>query len=131
MAEDLLENKNVRLDLFLFYIRLFKTRSLSTKYIRSKTIEISGKATKKPHKLIVIGDVLTIPKNDEIKILKVIDIPSKRGSFLDSLLFYEDLTLPTIQKVTNINNNKIKFSDRVGRPTKQERRKIDKLMGRD
>ena len=79
----------------------------------------------------MIGDVLTIPKNDEIKILKVIDIPSKRGSFLDSLLFYEDLTLPTIQKVTNINNNKIKFSDRVGRPTKQERRKIDKLMGRD
>ena len=79
----------------------------------------------------MIGDVLTIPKNDEIKILKVIDIPSKRGSFLDSLLFYEDLTLPTIQKVTNINNNKIKFLDRVGRPTKQERRKIDKLMGRD
>ena len=109
MAEDLLENKNVRLDLFLFYIRFFKTRSLSTKYIRSSTIEISGKATKKPHKLIMIGNVLTIPKNDEIKILKVIDIPSKRESFLDSLLFYEDLTLPTIQKVSNINNNKIKF----------------------
>ncbi len=79
----------------------------------------------------MIGDVLTIPKNDEVKILKVIDIPSKRGSFRDSLLFYEDLTLPTIQKLSNINNNKIKFLDRVGRPTKQERRKIDKLMGRD
>ena len=42
--------------------------------------------------MISIGDVLTITINDNIKILKVLDIPNRRGPYSESLNFYEDIT---------------------------------------
>ena len=91
MAVELLEKKNIRLDLYLFYIRIFKSRSLSTKYIFSNRLRISGQVTKKPHKLISVGDVLTLSINDQVKILEVLDIPKRRGPFVETLFFYKDL----------------------------------------
>ena len=130
MAVELLEKKNIRLDLYLFYIRIFKSRSLSTKYILSNRLRISGQVTKKPHKLISIGDVLTLSINDQVKILEVLDIPKRRGPFVETLFFYKDLTPLTKKEVSNKDIKKIKFLDRAGRPTKLERRQTDKLMGR-
>ena len=130
MAVELLEKKNIRLDLYLFYIRIFKSRSLSTKYILSNRLRISGQVTKKPHKLISVGDVLTLSINDQVKILEVLDIPKRRGSFVETLFFYKDLTPIPKKEVSNKYVKKIKFLDRAGRPTKLERRQTDKLMGR-
>ena len=81
--------------------------------------------------MISIGDVLTISINDNIKILKVLDIPNRRGPYLESLNFYEDITpIENISKKESIKLD-MKFVERVGRPTKRERRQTDRLMGRD
>ena len=125
------EKKNIRLDLYLFYIRIFKSRNLATKFIISNRLRISGQVTQKPHKLISIGDVLSLPIQDYVKILKVVDIPKKRGPFSEALNYYEDITpLKTQENKVNV-TPKFKFVERVGRPTKLERRQTDKLMGRD
>ena len=87
MTIEILEKKTVRLDLYLFYIRLFKSRNLATKFISSNRIRVSGQVTQKPHKLVSIDNVLTLPMNDKVKIIKVIDIPYRRGSFLESVLY--------------------------------------------
>ena len=131
MTTEILEKKTVRLDLYLFYIRLFKSRNLATKFISANRIRVSGQVTQKPHKLVSIDNVLTLPINDKVKIIKVIDIPYRRGSFLESVLYYEDLT--PIEKKEIITNKafQMNFVKRVGRPTKLERRQTDKLMGRD
>ena len=131
MTLDTLEKKTIRLDLYLFYIRFFKSRSLATKFINTSRIRVSGQATQKPHKLVSINDVLTLPINDTIKILKIIDIPDRRGPFLESMCCYEDLT--PVEKIEGRTQKKdqIKFVERVGRPTKLERRQTDKLMGRN
>lgn len=92
MALDIQEKKTIRLDLYLFYIRLFKSRNLATKFITTSRVRIAGQVTQKPHKLVSIDDVLTIPINDKVKILKIINIPNRRGPFLESILYYEDLT---------------------------------------
>ena len=130
MITKILEKKTLRLDLYLFYIRFFKSRNLATKFISTSRIRVSGQVTQKPHKLVSINDVLTLPFNDKIKILKINDIPHRRGPFLESTQYYEDLT--PIEKKENIKNKKyqVKFVNRVGRPTKLERRQTDKLMGR-
>ena len=125
------EKKNIRLDLYLFYIRIFKSRNLATKFIISNRLRISGQVTQKPHKLISIGDVLSLPIQDHVKILKVVDIPKRRGPFSEALNYYEDITpLKTQENEVNV-TPKFKFVERVGRPTKLERRQTDKLMGRD
>ena len=131
MTSNTFEKKNIRLDLYLFYIRIFKSRNLATKFIISNRLRISGQATQKPHKLISIGDVLSLPIQDYVKILKVVDIPKRRGPFSEALNYYEDITpLKTQKNKVNV-TPKFKFVERVGRPTKLERRQTDKLMGRD
>ena len=131
MTTEILKKTNIRLDLYLFYIRFFKSRNLATKFISTSRARVSGQVTQKPHKLVSTDDVLTLPINDKVKILKIIDIPHRRGPFLESMLYYEDLT--PIEKKENLanKNSQIKFVERVGRPTKLERRQTDKLMGRD
>ena len=74
MIPNILEKKTLRVDIYLYYIRIFKSRSLSTKFVLSNRLRISGQVTQKPHKLISIGDVLTMTIKDNIKILKVLDI---------------------------------------------------------
>ena len=131
MVSNILEKKTLRLDTYLYYIRIFKSRSIATKFVLTNRLRISGQVTQKPHRMISIGDVLTMTINDHIKILKVLDIPNRRGSYSESLNFYEDITpIQNIQKRED-ENHKIRFMDRVGRPTKRERRLIDRLMGRD
>ena len=131
MTTNTFEKKNIRLELYLFYIRMFKSRNLATKFIISNRLRISGHVTQKPHKLISTGDVLSLPIQDNVKILKVLDIPKRRGPFSEALNYYEDLTpLITQEKKVKV-SPKYKFVERVGRPTKLERRQTDKLMGRD
>lgn len=131
MISSILEKKTIRLDIYLYYIRIFKSRSIATKFVSTNRLRISGQVTQKPHKMISIGDVLTISINDNIKILKVLDIPNRRGPYSESLNFYEDITpIGNIPKKKSIKLD-MKFVERVGRPTKRERRQTDRLMGRD
>ncbi len=131
MTSNNLEKKTIRVDIYLYYIRIFKSRSIATKFVTTKRLRISGQVTQKPHKMISIGDVLTMTINDDIKILKVLDIPYRRGPYSEALNFYKDITpIKSIPKKENLKPN-VKFVERVGRPTKRERREIDKLMGRD
>ena len=131
MISNILEKKTLRLDIYLYYIRIFKSRSIATKFVLTNRLRISGQVTQKPHKMISVGDVLTMTINDNIKILKVLDIPSRRGPYPESLNFYEDITPIEIIPKKKSSNINIKFVQRVGRPTKRERRQTDRLMGRD
>ena len=131
MISGILEKKTIRLDIYLYYIRIFKSRSIATKFVLTNRLRISGQVTQKPHKMISVGDVLTMTINDNIKILKVLDIPSRRGPYSESLNFYEDITPIEIIPKKESSNIDIKFVERVGRPTKRERRQTDRLMGRD
>ena len=131
MISSILEKKTIRLDIYLYYIRIFKSRSIATKFVSTNRLRISGQVTQKPHKMISIGDVLSISINDNIKILKVLDIPNRRGPYSESLNFYEDITpIENVPKKESIKLD-MKFVERVGRPTKRERRQTDRLMGRD
>ena len=125
------ENKSIRLDLFLFYIRVFKSRNLASKFINSNRLRVSDQVTQKPHKLISIRDILTFTIHDRIKVLEVIDIPMRRGSYVDSLNYYNDISPVETKEEKEERDPKLKFIDRVGRPTKLERRQTDKLMRRD
>ena len=131
MVSDIMVKKTIRLDIYLYYIRIFKSRRLANKFVSLNRLRISGQVTQKAHKMISIGDVLTMTIKDTVKIFRVLDIPNRRGPYSESLNFYEDITpIENIKKNEDLKPN-IKFVDRVGRPTKRERRQTDRLMGRD
>jgi len=131
MTPNILVKKTIRLDIYLYFIRIFKSRSIATKFVSTNRLRISGQVTQKPHKMISIGDVLTMTINHNIKILKVLDIPNRRGPYSEAINFYEDITpIESIPLKESVKPD-IKFVERVGRPTKRERRQTDRLMGRD
>ena len=131
MVSDIMVNKTIRLDIYLYYIRIFKSRRLANQFVSFNRLRISGQVTQKAHKMISIGDVLTMTIKDTVKIFRVLDIPNRRGPYSESLNFYEDITpIENIKKNEDLKPN-IKFVDRVGRPTKRERRQTDRLMGRN
>lgn len=106
MNQEKLDNKAIRLDLFLFYIRIFKSRNLASKFINSSRLRVSDMVTQKPHKLISKNDVITFSINNRIKIIEVTDIPDRRGSYVESLNYYKDISpIESTEKKEEKNSN--------------------------
>ena len=121
--------KSLRLDKFLYFTRIAKSRSIAAKLISKGHVLCDGTIVKKRNKNVYVGNELEIDFIRKIKIVKILKIPEKRKNYQIAKLSYEDQT-PSENKL-NIRNKDLPFIQRVGRPTKLDRRRIDKLMGRD
>lgn len=120
-----------RIDVWLWHARFYKTRSLATKMVRGGKVRLNGNICKKPSTLVSPSDVLTFSRGDQILIAKIISMATRRGPAPEAQLLYQDLTpSPEIQKKTNREITAPRYKG-AGRPTKNERRAIDKLMNRD
>ena len=82
----------MRLDKFLYFIRIFKSRTLAAKFIFNGKVRINGSIVNKVHRKVIFGEIIVINKFDKIKIIRVMKFPKRRGSFLESQLYYDDLT---------------------------------------
>jgi ribosome-associated heat shock protein Hsp15 len=123
----------IRLDKWLWYARFFKTRSLASKICRAKKVRINGNISSKASAVVKVGDVLTFPKPDAIKIVKVLAVGDRRGPAVEAQALYEDLTTPDTGEKADSPTENIGYVKPVrergaGRPTKAERRAIDRLM---
>ena len=125
-----MNNDSIRLDLYLFFVRFFKSRHLASKFVSNGKLRIGGAIVRKPHKRVSINNILTMENHDKIKIIKVLKLPIRRGPFLEVKDCYEDQT-PHLEKKQMPKKNIDLYITRIGRPTKMDRRKIDKLMGRN
>ena len=74
------------------------------------------------------GDVVTIALDRNVRILKVIGFAERRGSAEIARVLYEDLTPPPEPPKEPPAGGR---DEGAGRPTKRERREIDRLQGRD
>jgi ribosome-associated heat shock protein Hsp15 len=124
-----MENKNtLRIDKWLWSVRIYKTRSLATeacKLGRVKINEIPVKASRD----VKLNDVIEIRINPIEKIIKVLGMPSNRVSAKLVLEYAEDLTpQENYEKAEMIRKTKLVYRPRgLGRPTKKERRDIENI----
>ena len=77
----------------------------------------------KPSRAISVGALLTFPKDDEVRIVKVLGLGVRRGPAPEAQALYEDLT-PAREPRINPLEQRI-----GGRPTKKDRRDMDILKG--
>ena len=119
-----------RIDVWLWYGRFYKTRSLATKMVRGGKVRLNGKVCKKTSTPVSAEDVLIFSRADDLLIVKIRAFALRRGSASDAKNLYEDLT-PVLEKRET---KKVIFTSNrergAGRPTKNERRAIDRLMNR-
>jgi ribosome-associated heat shock protein Hsp15 len=114
----------MRIDKWLWAARAFKTRSLASHACDGGKVDVNGEAAK-PAKQVRGGDHIEITIVGGRRILKVTGLSERRGPATEARLLYEDLTPPAPPR---IRQPKPPYRPPgAGRPTKRERRAIDRL----
>jgi ribosome-associated heat shock protein Hsp15 len=81
----------VRIDRFLFFIRLVKSRSLAQGLIETGYVRLDGKRVEKPSDQVAIGSVIAFPLREKVRVLRVLALPTRRGPAAEARACYEEL----------------------------------------
>jgi ribosome-associated heat shock protein Hsp15 len=130
---------NQRIDQWLWFARITKSRTLAQGLIERGKVRINRIKIDKPSVLVKPGDVLTVVVGPSVRSLEIVAIGARRGPATEAQALFRDLT-PRVQRVVSkgeIVGTALQNAGAAairpggsGRPTKRERRQIDKLKGR-
>lgn len=81
----------MRLDRYLFFIRLVKSRTLAQGLIEQGHVRIDGRRVAKPAEEIRPGSVIALPLHGRVRILRVTSLPARRGPATEARLAYEEI----------------------------------------
>ena len=120
--------ETVRIDKWLWAVRVFKTRTIAAEACKKGRILIDNNSVK-PARMIRIGDIVQVKKPPVTYSFKVIDISQKRMGAKLVPNFMENVTPPEEYEILEM--NKLSgFVDRqrgTGRPTKKDRRNLEQF----
>lgn len=129
-----------RLDKWIWYARLTKSRTLAGELVTAGRVRINKQKVIKPSAPLKVGDVITITVRGNVKILKVEAPGTRRGPASEAQALYEDLSPPPPPKALmpreassdapepEITPAPVARREAgAGRPTKRERRSLDRL----
>lgn len=124
------ENKKVRIDKYLWSIRVFKTRNMAAEAIDKGRVKLNGENVK-ASKNVVINDKIDVKTEARKWVIEVTGIIDKRVAYTEAIKNYNDLTPPEdLQKETFMPSSfhTGKRLSKIGRPTKKDRRNIDNFF---
>ena len=125
--------EKIRLDKYLWAIRLFKTRSLASEACDKGKVKLNGN-NMKPSKTVNIGEEYDIKTEAKKWRIKVTGLLEKRVQYSEAIKFYIDITPE--EEIERIQFQSAAFHtgkrmSKVGRPTKKDKRDLDEFMGDD
>lgn len=127
MAE---QKEKLRIDKYLWSIRLFKTRSQAADACDKGKVKLNGVSVK-ASRVVNVGDVYDVKAEARRWVIKVTGLLHTRVQFSEAVKFYEDQTPP--EELDRIKFEASAFQtgkrmSKIGRPTKRERRDLDGFM---
>ncbi len=116
----------VRIDKWVWAIRIYKTRSQATEACRKGLISINGLPVK-PSKTVHPGEIIKVRKPPYVRHFKVLALAEKRMGAAMVPKFAEDVTPPEELALQELQKNMrwITREKGSGRPTKKDRRDLD------
>jgi ribosome-associated heat shock protein Hsp15 len=118
-----------RIDKWLWHARVARTRTLSQKLAESGHVRVNGERVAAASYAVRAGDVLTIALEERVRILAVTGFSERRGSATAASALFEERSPPRPERpAPALPSGRDAGS---GRPTKRDRRAIDRLEGRD
>ena len=125
-----------RLDRWLWFTRAVKSRTLAAAQIEAGKIRVNAVKVTKPSYNVKPGDVITSAANKDVRILQVKALGVRRGPATEAQLLYEDKTpQPMVRDSSEAASLLVQGSGRreagSGRPTKRDRRQLERLQGRE
>lgn len=121
-----------RIDKWLFYSRVVKSRSLAARLVVGGRVCINRDKAAQASATVRPGDVLTIALDRSILVWKVLNTGARRGPSEEARRLYEDMSPAPVPKKEAAANAVVPLREAgSGRPTKKERRQTDRLFGED
>lgn len=116
-----------RLDKWLWFARLCKSRTLAQKLVAAGKVRINRERENSASHLVKIGDTLTVTLESGVRVLRIIDTGTRRGPASEAQQLYEDLAPPEAPGKPAAT---LVF-DPGGRPDKRDRRRLTALKRAD
>lgn len=116
-----------RLDKWLFFARVVKSRTLAAKLVEAGHVRVNRDKTAQAAHMVRQGDVLTIGLDRRILVYRIVDTGQRRGPAPEAATLYEDLSPPTPAAETERPAPTALRAPGSGRPTKKDRRDLDRL----
>ncbi len=85
------DEKRLRLDKWLWFARVVRTRALAQELASGGHVRVNGQRTDSSAKPVRVGDVLTIALPSRVRVLKVLDVAERRGPASEAETLYEEL----------------------------------------
>ena len=82
---------SLRLDKFLWFVRLAKTRNFAQATAEAGHLRIDGRVVDRAHAAVRIGNVLSFPLHDRVRVIRVEALPPRRGPAAEARACYTDL----------------------------------------
>src|SRR5579863_451224 len=118
--------EKLRIDKYLWAIRIFKTRTLASEACKAGRVKLDGQNIKPSHE-VKVGETYQVSKGAERRVIRVTGLLENRMDAKSVVNFFEDETPEeqTIKYKTTFHAPIFKRERGAGRPTKRERREID------
>jgi ribosome-associated heat shock protein Hsp15 len=126
------EDTRVRLDKWLWAARFYKTRALAAEAIEGGKVQVNGERVKRA-KLLQVGDEVRIRQGPYEHHVVVSDLSDRRGPAAQAARLYTETAASRAAReamALQLKSLHAAFVPERGRPTKKDRREIEKLKGR-
>jgi ribosome-associated heat shock protein Hsp15 len=120
-----------RIDKWLWHARVVRTRSAAAALAASGHVRINGQRVDAPSRAVRPGDVVTVALDRAVRVLKVLGFAERRGSADDARVLCETIGPPPGRTTAPAPPPPAWREAGAGRPTKRERRAVDRLHGED
>jgi len=117
-----------RVDKWLWHARVVRTRQAAAALVTSGHVRINARRIDAASRPVRPGDVVTVALDRAVRVLKVLGFAERRGSAEDARSVCEDMTPPAAAPSREPPPPAVREAG-TGRPTKQDRRAIDRLIG--
>lgn len=130
MKEEIKNKEKVRIDKYLWSIRIFKTRSQATEAIERGKVKLHGENVK-ASRAVVVGDMYEAKTENKNWTIKVTQLLESRLAYSEAIKYYEDLS--PIEELERVRQVAATFQtgkrlSKIGRPTKKHRRDLGSLL---
>ena len=124
-----MEELNQRIDKWLWCARFFKSRVLAQKVLKSGKFRLNGKIISKSHAKLYIGDHISFPQGNKLREIQILSFAITRRPYIEAQRLYEDNSIENLKTINTRNDDSIVYRKTgMGRPTKRDRRRIDKFI---
>lgn len=124
------QKEKLRIDKYLWSIRVFKTRSQAAEACEKGRVKLHGDSVK-ASKPVIIGDEYEVKTEAKKWIIKITGLLANRVQYSEAIKYYVDLTPEEDTETIKLQSSSFhtgKRLSKIGRPTKKERRDLDDFV---